>query len=357
MPQLQIADFGPNPSNQGIRNFGEAFGNRYTQNVRQSQQSDVIGNILSRYGKDADPMDIVRDVLSDPNLDAEYGNNAIAKIQDAAVLKGNLESIMSDKKYKDAVIKQKEYENNFDYLKNTSGKDLENAVTTYHKIIEDPLSSPEDKQAARDNVLFAQKNFQEASEKIAPEPFKKKPNAGAPVVPKKAEAQATQPSKKTKRTPKEVDADLKKAVELNADQDDLVDIGSELYSGTELQRKIYEAKTGKVVPETAQEKAEKRVMQENLNIAKKNIADLAEPSNATSPQDILDYLSSSTNLSEEQALDFLEENLKFPNVSQDELDSFFDLGMIENNQNVAKALKYLVKEAKKLSIQRKKGKK
>lgn len=112
MPGLQVVNFGSDPYANAMGEFARSFADTFATKHAQRRNDELFSKISSKYGKDANPDDVMRDLLQAEGFDQEYKRNKINEIKEYASLiaKGKLtpyEQAMLDFKKEELEIKKK----------------------------------------------------------------------------------------------------------------------------------------------------------------------------------------------------------------------------------------------------------
>lgn len=100
MPQLQVVNTGASPINTVLGNISGNFIDSFNSRQQENKNDEIFSKIKSKYGPDADPDMIFKDVLQSSGMDQSYKKNILGTIKEYAALR-------SDKKrnsYEDAVF-------------------------------------------------------------------------------------------------------------------------------------------------------------------------------------------------------------------------------------------------------------
>ena len=83
MPSAQVINFGEDPYANAMGGFARNFLSEISEKALQQRNENIFQKIKEKYGKDAQPKDIFRDVLEHGGLDPDYKRNN-ATVADAA---------------------------------------------------------------------------------------------------------------------------------------------------------------------------------------------------------------------------------------------------------------------------------
>lgn len=84
MPGLQVVNFGEDPYANAMGKFAKNFLGKINEGVAQRRNEELFSKISSKYGKDANPEDILMDIIKSEGLDEDYKRNKIKEIVEYA---------------------------------------------------------------------------------------------------------------------------------------------------------------------------------------------------------------------------------------------------------------------------------
>ncbi len=127
MPSAQVLDFGPDPYAENIGKIAQGFSQGFFQQEKQRKNEEIFRRIKSKYGPDAKPDQIFKDVLEAEGFDPDYKSNLLSNVKDyiAASSKGSLTPYQSEM----LAIRKEE----LGLKKQKSEEQEEKAITPYQK--------------------------------------------------------------------------------------------------------------------------------------------------------------------------------------------------------------------------------
>lgn len=131
MPSAQVLDFGPDPYAENIGKIAQGFSQGFFQQEKQRKNEEIFRRIKSKYGPDASPDRIFRDILEAEGLDQDYKSNLLSQVKDyiTASSKGNINPYQ-----KEMLDIRKE---DLDIKKRKEQRDIEGEPTKYQQILAD----------------------------------------------------------------------------------------------------------------------------------------------------------------------------------------------------------------------------
>lgn len=106
MPQAQVVNFGEDPYANAMGGFAKNFLTEINEREGQRRNDELFQNIIKNYGEDANPTDVLKDIISAEGFDQEYKKNKIKDIVDWATLSAKTDL----NGYEAAKLKQREAE-------------------------------------------------------------------------------------------------------------------------------------------------------------------------------------------------------------------------------------------------------
>lgn len=86
MPSAQIIDFGPEPFTESIGNFAKNFSDAFFADQNRRKNDEIFNRIKQRYGSDASPERMLKDIIEAEGLDQDYKKNLVKDAKDYATL-------------------------------------------------------------------------------------------------------------------------------------------------------------------------------------------------------------------------------------------------------------------------------
>jgi hypothetical protein len=86
MPSAQVIDFGEDPYADAMGGFAKNFLGTLNEKAAQRRNESIFQKIREKYGPDAEPEQIFRDVLEAQGLDPEYKRNKLNEVKEYATL-------------------------------------------------------------------------------------------------------------------------------------------------------------------------------------------------------------------------------------------------------------------------------
>lgn len=86
MPSAQVVNFGEDPYANAMGVFAKNFLGEINEKAGQRRNENIFQKIKEKYGPDAPPEDIFRDVLEHEGLDQEYKRNKLNEIKEYAAI-------------------------------------------------------------------------------------------------------------------------------------------------------------------------------------------------------------------------------------------------------------------------------
>lgn len=128
MPSAQVVNFGEDPYANAMGTFARNFLGEINEKAGQRRNENIFQTIKDKYGPEAKPEDIFKDVLEHEGLDQEYKRNKLNEIKEyvAIATKGKTTP------YQDAMLKIREEELNLKKNKAEKGED-EKQITPYQQ--------------------------------------------------------------------------------------------------------------------------------------------------------------------------------------------------------------------------------
>jgi hypothetical protein len=128
MPSAQVVNFGEDPYANAMGTFARNFLGEINEKAGQRRNENIFQTIKDKYGPEAKPEDIFKDVLEHEGLDQEYKRNKLNEIKEYAAIatKGKTTP------YQDAMLKIREEELNLKKNKAEKGED-EKQITPYQQ--------------------------------------------------------------------------------------------------------------------------------------------------------------------------------------------------------------------------------
>jgi hypothetical protein len=128
MPSAQVVNFGEDPYANAMGTFARNFLGEINEKAGQRRNENIFQKIKEKYGPDAQPEDIFKDVLEHEGLDQEYKRNKLNEIKEYAAIatKGKTTP------YQDAMLKIRQEELNLKKDKAEKGEG-EKEITPYQK--------------------------------------------------------------------------------------------------------------------------------------------------------------------------------------------------------------------------------
>jgi hypothetical protein len=128
MPSAQVVDFGEDPYADAMGNFAKNFLGTLNEKTAQRRNESIFQKIREKYGPDAEPETIFRDVLEAQGLDREYKRNKLNEVKEYAALsaKKNISP------YQQAMLDHREEELNLK-RKKLDSEGTEKPITPYQQ--------------------------------------------------------------------------------------------------------------------------------------------------------------------------------------------------------------------------------
>lgn len=126
MPSAQVINFGEDPYANAMGTFARNFLTELNEKSGQRRNEGIFEKIKQKYGKDAKPEDIFRDVLEHEGLDQEYKRNKLNEIKDYAELATKAKKTA----YDEAMLEIRQEELN---LKKNKLNEEDKPITPYQK--------------------------------------------------------------------------------------------------------------------------------------------------------------------------------------------------------------------------------
>lgn len=108
MPSAQVINFGEDPYANAMGGFARNFLSEISEKALQQRNENIFQKIKEKYGKDAQPKDIFRDVLEHGGLDPDYKRNKLNEIKEYAAIATRGDSEKPITPYQDKVLKNQE---------------------------------------------------------------------------------------------------------------------------------------------------------------------------------------------------------------------------------------------------------
>lgn len=89
MPQLQVVNTGANPINTALGNISAGFIDQFNQRQQQAKNDEIFSRIKSKYGPNADPDVMFKDILQAEGFDDSYKQNKLAEISQLGAMERN----------------------------------------------------------------------------------------------------------------------------------------------------------------------------------------------------------------------------------------------------------------------------
>src|SRR5690606_7276240 len=86
MPSAQVIDFGSDPFADSIGKFAQGFSNAYYEKQNQEKNEKIFDRIKKKYGPNAKPDQMLRDIIEAEGFDASYKKDLIKDLKDYASL-------------------------------------------------------------------------------------------------------------------------------------------------------------------------------------------------------------------------------------------------------------------------------
>src|SRR5690606_25937144 len=86
MPSAQVIDFGSDPFADSIGKFAQGFSNAYYEKQNQEKNEKIFDRIKKKYGPNAKPDQMLRDIIEAEGFDESYKRDLIKDIKDYAAL-------------------------------------------------------------------------------------------------------------------------------------------------------------------------------------------------------------------------------------------------------------------------------
>lgn len=130
MPQLQVVNTGANPINTALGNISGAFIDQFNQRQQQNKNDEIFSRIKSKYGPNADPDMMFKDIIQAEGFDESYRQNKLEQISQL----GALEKSKKRSLYEDELLQIKREE--LGMKKKSEGQDLRVAQKAYNRMAE-----------------------------------------------------------------------------------------------------------------------------------------------------------------------------------------------------------------------------
>jgi len=128
MPSAQVVNFGEDPYANAMGGFAQNFLGEINEKAAQRRNENIFSKIKQKYGENAKPEDIFKDVLEAEGLDQEYKRNKLNEIKDYATLSTKGKTTP----YQQAMLEIREEELNLKKNKAEKG-DTEKSITPYQQ--------------------------------------------------------------------------------------------------------------------------------------------------------------------------------------------------------------------------------
>jgi hypothetical protein len=86
MPSLQVVDFGPDSFSESMGKFAQGFSDSFFKQQTQKRNEDLFTRIKNKYGPDAKPEQIMRDIIEAEGFDQDYKKDLISNVKEYANL-------------------------------------------------------------------------------------------------------------------------------------------------------------------------------------------------------------------------------------------------------------------------------
>src|SRR5690606_12163405 len=106
MPSLQVVDFGPDSFSDTMGKFAQGFSDSFFQQQSQKRNEELFSRIKEKYGKDASPDRIMKDIIEAEGFDPEYKKDLVKDITEYA----KLASLKKRSMYQDEMLDIKKQE-------------------------------------------------------------------------------------------------------------------------------------------------------------------------------------------------------------------------------------------------------
>jgi len=127
MPSAQVINFGEDPYANAMGGFAESFLGTLNEKTAQKRNENIFSKIKEKYGPDAEPETIFRDVLESEGLDQDYKRNKLNEIKEFA----SLSTKAKITPYQQAMLDMRTDELNL--KKNKADETVEKPITAYQK--------------------------------------------------------------------------------------------------------------------------------------------------------------------------------------------------------------------------------
>jgi hypothetical protein len=128
MPAAQVINFGEDPYANAMGGFAKSFLGTLNENQGQRRNDDIFKKVMSKYGPDAEPEMIYRDIANAEGLSQDYKRDKLKETLDLATLKSKKTQITP---YQQAMIDIREQELNI--KKANANKPKEKPLTDYQQ--------------------------------------------------------------------------------------------------------------------------------------------------------------------------------------------------------------------------------